>query len=78
MNLAASLPDPSDLADALVAHEVATSPHPRAMARALLRAAGNAIARIESEEDAAEAHFRRWSTHKERASREPRKTGSRR
>ena len=78
MNLAPSLPDPSDLADALVAHEVATSPHPRAMARALLRAAGNAIARIESEEDAAHAHFARWSEHNKRSSREARKTGSRR
>ena len=48
--------------------------------RHLLRtpAAGNAIARIESEEDAAHAHFARWSEHNKRSSREARKTGSRR
>lgn len=70
--------DVQDLADAIVAREVANHVHPRAMARALARSAGNAVAAQESEAATADVHFRRWSKHNERAAKAPRFAGSRR
>jgi hypothetical protein len=78
MSLAAALPDVQDLADAIVAREVSGHPHPRALARALVRAAGNVIAVQESEEAAAQAHFTRWSKHRERAAKSATRMGTRR
>ena len=70
--------DVQDLADAVVAREVAGNLHPRAMARAILRAAANAIANLESDQAAADVCFSRFSRHNSRASREPLRAGSRR
>lgn len=78
MSLAEHLSEPQDLADAIVAREVAGHPHPRALARALVRAAGNAIALQESEQAAADVFFVRWSKHRERAAKSATRMGTRR
>lgn len=73
-----ALLDTQDQADAVVAHAVANHIHPRAMARAILRSASVAVARLETDQAAADVCFSRYSRHTERASREAVRGGSRR
>jgi hypothetical protein len=70
--------DTEEKAIALVAKAIAETPHQRAMASAIMRHAGNALAKLSSHEDAALRHTSLSRRHFERMSQDQHRGRARR